>query len=240
MARKNYDPKEDYGKPFPTRLRKLMEEKGVTQEEVGAAIGKLRQTVSCYINGSSLPDSDTIIELAKYFSVPTDYLLGLPYSVASLDIDVQKICNRLGISEEAADSIMYIALSPMGAKVLNATLTSPHFYNLILDLCQLDNACVNAVLLYPKIFPPGFLNVRSEVQNSKPSTNLQQYKDKIRAYIGEIYELTQNLADEVTGFRGVRKILDSEIEKQIRSHIESVRKLDALSSSKSNSDKKEG
>ena len=65
---------ERYNTIFPTRLRAIMDELHVTQQDVADAIGKSRQAVGFYANGTSSPDWETIAHLAQYFNVSADWL----------------------------------------------------------------------------------------------------------------------------------------------------------------------
>lgn len=76
MARNKTPIAEKYNAPFPTALRKLMEERGETQENIAKAAEKTRQTVSQYANGISEPSYETLVKIADYFNVSVDYLLG--------------------------------------------------------------------------------------------------------------------------------------------------------------------
>lgn len=67
----------DKYKVFSERLCQLIEEKGITQNQLAETIGKTRQTINGYTLGNTAPDSDTLIELSNYFNVSADYLLGL-------------------------------------------------------------------------------------------------------------------------------------------------------------------
>ena len=58
------------------RLRILREEKGLRQEDVGNYLAVQKSTVSQWENDVRTPDSATIVKLAKFFGVTTDYLLG--------------------------------------------------------------------------------------------------------------------------------------------------------------------
>lgn len=60
-----------------TKLSELRKEKGVTQEEVAMALEVSNKTVSKWESGSSAPDISMLAELAKYYNVSTDTLLGL-------------------------------------------------------------------------------------------------------------------------------------------------------------------
>lgn len=61
---------------FSNRIRQLRKETGKKQEEIGADLNFSRGMVSQYEHGRE-PDYATLISLARYFDVSTDYLLGL-------------------------------------------------------------------------------------------------------------------------------------------------------------------
>lgn len=64
---------------FGKRLKALREEKGLRQEDVGELFKMQKSTVSQW-EGGRLPHPTIIVELAKFFIVTTDYLLGTsPY-----------------------------------------------------------------------------------------------------------------------------------------------------------------
>lgn len=77
MPRKKKEFSDSYGKAFPSVLRLLMDRDGTTQQMLATQLGKTRQSISCYCDGSSSPDWETLAEIAKYFSISADYLLGL-------------------------------------------------------------------------------------------------------------------------------------------------------------------
>lgn len=58
------------------RLKQIMEETGVTQQQVADAIGVTAPAMNHYINGRREPDIETLIKLADYFGVSIDYLVG--------------------------------------------------------------------------------------------------------------------------------------------------------------------
>lgn len=89
-----------YNAVLPTRLRTIMESLHITQQNVADAIGKSRQTVGFYTTGVSAPDWETITDLAKYFNVSADWLLGLSdfTNPRTANLTVEDI----GLSERAA------------------------------------------------------------------------------------------------------------------------------------------
>lgn len=77
---------------FKDRLKELRKEKGLTQQELAALLGKTESVVRKYENGSVFPrtsvisnwekglngtTNDSLIGLSQFFDVTTDYLLGL-------------------------------------------------------------------------------------------------------------------------------------------------------------------
>lgn len=100
MPRKRETKSVDFYDVFPERLREVMQEHGTTQQELAEYIGKSRQAIGYYADGSSSPDWKTLAKIAQYFEVSADWLLGTT-DVQSTDIDVQKICNYLGLSEQS-------------------------------------------------------------------------------------------------------------------------------------------
>lgn len=58
------------------RLKNLREQHGYYQKEVAEELGIKSNTLSGYENGTRYPDPKMIIDLAKFYNVTTDYLLG--------------------------------------------------------------------------------------------------------------------------------------------------------------------
>ena len=57
-------------------LAELRNDRELSQKELGRVLHIGGGTISCYERGSSLPNSDRIAQIADYFHVTTDYLLG--------------------------------------------------------------------------------------------------------------------------------------------------------------------
>lgn len=61
---------------FGENLRALRLSERISQTKLGEALGVCNQTVSFWEIGKREPDLDTLIKIADYFQVSTDYLLG--------------------------------------------------------------------------------------------------------------------------------------------------------------------
>lgn len=62
---------------FNERLKALREDNDITQTELAKAVNVTQRNISFYETGTNEPDIKTIIALAKFFNVSTDYILGL-------------------------------------------------------------------------------------------------------------------------------------------------------------------
>ena len=70
------------------RLRDIREDRDLTQRQVADHLHIRQNTYSQYENGQRGLPIDTLIKLARYFGVSTDYILGLtdephPYTPAT-------------------------------------------------------------------------------------------------------------------------------------------------------------
>lgn len=59
-----------------TVLKQLREEKGLCQKELAAVLHVSNGTISNYENGVHSPNLDTLCDIADYYGVSVDYLLG--------------------------------------------------------------------------------------------------------------------------------------------------------------------
>lgn len=68
------------------RIRELRQSRGFSQVELASKLGVTKQSVSNWENDNIQPSIEMLIQLAKVFSVSTDYLLGLD-DVRYLQVD---------------------------------------------------------------------------------------------------------------------------------------------------------
>ena len=61
---------------FNENLKTLRKNKGITQEELAVRLNVVRQTVSKWEKGQSVPDAEMLVKLAEIFEVPVSQLLG--------------------------------------------------------------------------------------------------------------------------------------------------------------------
>ena len=61
---------------FHETIRKLRRAKGLSQEDLAVRLHVVRQTVSKWENGRSVPDADVLIRMAEVLDVSVSELLG--------------------------------------------------------------------------------------------------------------------------------------------------------------------
>lgn len=61
---------------FPERLRRLRERKRMNQKALGECCGVSKNTVARWERGEREPGASSLIKIADFFEVSTDYLLG--------------------------------------------------------------------------------------------------------------------------------------------------------------------
>lgn len=141
----------------PIHLKALRKMNHMTQEELAALLNVSQQTISRYENGVHYPDIDSLIQLADFFNVPMDVLIGRRWPLPEKeDTLLEKILEPdQAVSPEEAEAIRretlrirsaYEAQEELAANYLNISMLSPagqkqirDLYNLILQAEGLDN-----------------------------------------------------------------------------------------------------
>ena len=62
---------------FQENLKNLRKKKGYSQQELAVRLNVVRQTISKWEKGLSVPDADTLIQMAEVFDVSVNELLGV-------------------------------------------------------------------------------------------------------------------------------------------------------------------
>lgn len=66
-----------YYSKFGDNLRKLRKNRNLTQKELGTQVGLSKAVVSKYENSLGYPTFDVLVNIASFFGVTTDFLLGV-------------------------------------------------------------------------------------------------------------------------------------------------------------------
>ncbi len=89
--------------PFSARMKMLLEENDVKQKQLAEYLKLAASTVSGYIQGTNEPDFKTLIKLADYFHVTTDYLLGHPVGEVRSEKEAELLWVFRTLPEEQQD-----------------------------------------------------------------------------------------------------------------------------------------
>lgn len=79
-------------------LKDLRKKKGYSQEEAAARLNVVRQTVSKWEKGLSVPDADALVRLSELYEVTVGDLLGAPPAsdeTAAPSLDMREIAEQL-------------------------------------------------------------------------------------------------------------------------------------------------
>ena len=77
-------------------IKNLRKSKGLSQEELAVKLNVVRQTVSKWENGLSVPDADMLIALSQVLDTPVSTLLGQTMAPAESD-DLKAISEKLEV-----------------------------------------------------------------------------------------------------------------------------------------------
>lgn len=117
-----------YNDVFPTRLRQLIEEKPTTITAVARELGISRQAVSQYTMGIGQPNADKLLQMAEFFDVSADWLVGRQGGARSFDMDIEGACRFLGMDEDCVAFLKDLgAFSQKYPNALHALFTHPKF-----------------------------------------------------------------------------------------------------------------
>ena len=77
-------------------IKAIRKSKGLSQEELAIKLNVVRQTISKWEQGLSVPDADMLISLSGAFETPVSTLLGEPVTAAKAD-DLKAVSEKLEI-----------------------------------------------------------------------------------------------------------------------------------------------
>ncbi len=115
-------------------IRNLRKSRGLSQEELAARLHVVRQTISKWENGLSVPDSEMLIKLAAVFEVSVSDLLGagIPTEQEAqkqIAEQLQQINEQLAIRNRRTKKILkVIAAIIIAAILLGMVLLAANFY----------------------------------------------------------------------------------------------------------------
>ena len=193
-----------------TRILQLRGER--TQQQVADALGVSRELVKAWECGARRVKSEDVVKLARYFGVPTDYLLCVEGSVPSLDVETRAICKALGISREAAESLrLWTALD---LDLAGRFVSAGGFGPLIEALGQLEKdreQCERAVV-----------RVKESLAGGDPDGLLVDLREYRRTWEIDMYKLWEALRALVRELVPFEALLDGELRSTEEAQFEAL------------------
>ena len=113
---------------FANRLVELRESSGVSRQQLADSIGLSRASIEYYEKDKRHPDTDTIIKIAQYFHVTTDFLLGLSITPTK-NKKLSDVCDFLNLPDKTV-----MRLKDGSSEILAQVLDSPEFWKIIKEL----------------------------------------------------------------------------------------------------------
>lgn len=99
-----------------SRIAKLRDQRGWTQEQTASSLGISRAALSHYEKNRREPDTETLAKFADLFKVSIDYLVGRTNAPhAALDPEVREFADSLELSDE--ELLARFALTVDGRKL---------------------------------------------------------------------------------------------------------------------------
>ena len=118
---------------FSENLRSIRQAKGFTQEDLAARLHVVRQTISKWEKGLSVPDAQLLIRLAEVLEVPVSRLLGaeLPQNEEGRDALAEQLARinaQLAVRNRRGRFVLRLVLGILGVIVaLNLLLVACNF-----------------------------------------------------------------------------------------------------------------
>ena len=135
-------------------MKAIRKSKGLSQEELAVKLNVVRQTISKWEQGLSVPDADMLISISRVFETPVSTLLGEPIAETKAD-DFSVISERLEVinlqlahrkaARETAIHWLFILLC-VGIVAVSAVLIELNSPYLGWDYSQPETAVIGVVL----------------------------------------------------------------------------------------------
>ncbi|MGQ0641302.1 MAG: helix-turn-helix domain-containing protein [Gemmatimonadaceae bacterium] len=125
LARPSDDMKERTLDGFGTRLTALRQAKGLTQDELGAAVGISNRMIAYYERDDAQPPGAILVELARTLAVSTDELLGMKPVRETLTPKTARLLKRLRRVEDLPPADQRAVLKLVDAMLDTRRRTTP-------------------------------------------------------------------------------------------------------------------
>lgn len=102
---------------FSKRLKELRKNKNITQIDLANALGVTAGAVGLWETGKRLPDIETVLKIAKFFNVSTDYLMDDSHENQIIIIGKDGDFKSFSLNEKDLETIANLANSLQNIKI---------------------------------------------------------------------------------------------------------------------------
>lgn len=182
------------------RIKELRTEMHKSLRDVANDLNISYSSLSKYERGDQQPSYETLIRIANYFNVTTDYLMGITNSKS---LENRNICDQLNLSDEAIQKLKQLPLvvdkynGISLSDILNFIIIQPEFKHLL-----------KSILLYKIRTPADWCNMENYLNKDNTTPVSQhQIKEIDKLYIIQQFNniLSHVLEDEITTYNTIAK-----------------------------------
>ena len=165
------------------RIKTLRSENNLTQSDLASILGIAKTTLAAYEQGKNEPSIDTLIKIADYFNISTDYLLGQT-DVKSTDLEISYIAKYLGLNERSINELhQYNKIAQENSNVEQKLRTLNLFFTPGCELLEHITAYLNFAATH-------FKNFYDNTENSlTPISHLELWDDVEKISYSEDYDM---------------------------------------------------
>ena len=106
------------GKCIAYRISKVLGERNITQKGLAKAINKPDNTFSYWLSGQRTIDLESVIKIAEYLNISTDYILGFQ-KVPTTNKDVAFVSDYIGLNDISVQEIKKLTASPEYKRIID-------------------------------------------------------------------------------------------------------------------------
>ena len=126
-----------YNDIIGSRITHLLSKNGLQQKSLSVALGVHVNIVSCWCRSTRIPNVGQLAEIARFFNVSSDYLLGLT-DVEENRLELQAISQETGLTEDSINNLIRVTKNEDGtnsssAVAINTVLSSKGGFDYLVD-----------------------------------------------------------------------------------------------------------
>lgn len=199
-------PQEKMNSPLASRLRELCTDVSALRERLDVT----PQAVNQYLLGQARPSLDKLEQIADFYSVTTDYLLGRT-NAPSTEPDIRAACDCTGLSAEAVNSLRKsdeFVCALLSNLIESGTINDAGLSAKVCVSLALENQHYEAVVLPKLPNTPDFESkafsdtfTEDEIKVEETRTKIRDRQSHIKdTYYSRLYFLERHIAQSVEKF----------------------------------------